>query len=304
MELSADQVRWTVETALLEQLAARGEFFVPVSSSNRHVHLSRQDCDKLFGVGYELSCLKPIRQPGQYACREQVTLKGPKGEMTLRVVGPLRVETQVELSVSDCIKLGIPKVLRMSGDTKGSPGAQIISKNASIMIDHGVIVAARHMHLTEEQGRLYGLENDDVVKLVVEGERALVFDNVIVRCGNKHMLEAHIDVEEANAAMLRPNAICRIIKQGGSPMQQTNGGTGRVYGNTPPAKDAPVWALAGVINERSTRGAMPEPKKKYLLTEAEVIEAYRNGAHSLDVCGKVVTPLAKDRAKQFGIELI
>lgn len=311
-------IRQWAQTLLCEQFAKEGQFFVPVSSSNRHLHLSRADCDALFGAGHELTKLRDLRQPGQFACTEQLTVRTEKGTMTLRVVGPLRRETQVELSVSDCIKLGLPAVVRLSGDTAATPGAVLETAQGRVTLTKGVIVAARHLHLSVEQGKIYGLKSDDTVRLFVEGERATVFDNVIVRCGDAHLLEAHIDVEEANAALLPKNAICRIERQGAAAAcpigSQTAGGKAvpivmdgqkRVYGNVIPAPEAPFYATAGgVMMDKMQRGPMPELHRKELMTEADVYAAYQRGVRKLTLStALVLTPLARDRARQLGMEV-
>lgn len=300
-------IRQTIETIVCEQFARKGLFFVPVASSNRHIHLSREHVDLLFGKGYTLKKLRDLKQPGQYACEEQVVFETPKGSLKLRVVGPIRPDTQIELSSSECIKLGLPICIRMSGDIKGTPGGKLTTANGSVVLKEGVMVAARHLHLSEEQSKIYGLKTNDKVRLFVEGDRAAVFENVVVRCGKGHTLEAHIDIEEANAVMLSKNAICRIEKQTeqkyllSEEKTSLNGRT--LHGNIVPNKEAPIYAMSGFINEKAQRGAMPEPKRKRILTEDEVIAAYRAGERTISTNGLVITPLARDRAKTLGMEL-
>ncbi len=301
------QVRQQAEILVCEQFAKKGMFFVPVSSSNRHVHLCRMAVDALFGKGYELTKLRDLKQPGQFAANEQVTFTTPKGSIILRVVGPIRPETQIELSASECIKLGLPVCVRMSGDTKGSPGGKLTTPKGSFELDRGVIVAARHLHLTTEQGKLYNMKSGDRVKLFVEGQRAMVFENVVVRCGEAHALECHIDIEEANACQLPPNAICRVEKMQNErylkPAEHITGQP-RVYGNITPDSEAPLYALSGVVNHQTKRGAMPEPSKKRMLTEADIIESSKAGQVYIELDkNTLLTPLARDRALQLGMEL-
>ncbi|MDD3401084.1 MAG: phosphate propanoyltransferase [Eubacteriales bacterium] len=300
-------VRQQAEILVCEQFAKKGMFYVPVSSSNRHVHLCRADVDSLFGKGYELTKLRDLRQPNQFAANEQVTFKTKKGSVTLRVVGPIRPETQVELSASECVKLGVPVCVRMSGDTKNSPGGELSTGKGSVELKQGVIVAARHLHLTTDQGKLYGLKSGDSVRLFVEGQRGMVFENVIVRCGEAHALECHIDIEEANACQLPPNAICKIEKMRQerylSPVAPIENAK-RVYGNIVPNSEAPIFAMSGAINQKTQRGAMPEPAKKKMLTESDIIAASKAGQVFIELDkNTLLTPLARDRALQLGIEL-
>lgn len=302
------RIRRIVEDFVCEEFAKKGVFFVPTASSNRHIHLSKEHAQALFGKDFELTKLRDLKQPNQFASNQQVTFKTSKGSLTLRVVGPIRSETQIELSTSDCIKLGLPPVIRMSGDIEGTPCGVISTEKGSVTLSKGVIVAARHLHLSTSQAKLYGLKNGDAVRLFVEGKRATVFDNVQVRCGEAHILEAHIDVEEANACALPENAICRIEKMNKThylmPEAPAKVEGRRIFGNIVPDKEAPLYALSGAINQKTNRGAMPEPSKKRMLSEADVIEAHKLGQTQLLLDkDTLLTPLARDRARQLGMEL-
>ena len=190
-----------------------GKMYVPVASSNRHVHLSKEHVEVLFGKGYQLKNMRPLSQPGQFACEEKLKVIGPKGTIDgVRVLGPERKETQVEISVTDSFKLGIKPVVRMSGELKGSPGAKLVGPAGEINLDYGVIIAKRHLHLSDEQASWYGLKNGDVIKLRSTGERSVTFGEVAVRCGNGHDLEAHIDTDEANAAMIKNGDLLEITQ--------------------------------------------------------------------------------------------
>lgn len=302
-------IRQAVETIVCEQFARKGLFFVPVASSNRHIHLSQEHVDLLFGKGHVLKKMRDLKQPGQYACEEQVVFKTDKGSLKLRVVGPIRSATQIELSTSECVKLGLPVQVRMSGDTKGTPGGTLSTDLGSVTLTEGVMVAARHLHLSEEQSRLYGLKTNDRVRLFVEGPRATVFENVVVRCGKGHTLEAHIDIEEANAAMLPKNAVCRIEKQQDhsylSPAPRLEQGGKRIHGNVTPSGEAPIYALSGFVNEKRSRGTLPEPAKKRLIAEDDILAVHQNGEKTMRLeRNMVLTPLARDRAKALGIEFL
>ncbi|HOG15583.1 MAG TPA: phosphate propanoyltransferase, partial [Candidatus Absconditabacterales bacterium] len=174
---------------------------ITVGISNRHVHLSRKDADLLFGEGYELTKIKDLSQPGQFATEECVVLKGPKGEISkVRILGPYRKDTQIEVLLGDNYKLGINAPVRLSGDLENTPGLEIIGPNGSITTKKGAIVAQRHIHMNLEEAKEFGLENGQIVSVKTEGERGLIFENVIIRADSKGALDFHIDMEEANAA--------------------------------------------------------------------------------------------------------
>ena len=214
--MNEKELRAAVERVILSELAKIGEPYVPVMSSNRHCHLCQADVERLFGAGYRLTKLRDLVQPGQFACNERVTIETEKGKLTLRVVGPARGKTQVELSLTDAIKLGLRPPIRMSGELEGSPGCVLSSGNARITLSSGVIVAARHLHMSPEEAQAFDLRDGDVVSLRVEGPRPATLDGFIVRSGAAHRLEAHIDTDEANACALRDGQLCRVIRREGA----------------------------------------------------------------------------------------
>lgn len=186
---------------------------VPIGVSGRHVHLSKKDLEILFGQDYQLTLLKSLSQPGQYAAKEQVTLCGPKGVIEkVRVIGPVRKETQVEILQSDAFKLGVKPVIRLSGDIENTPGITIIGPKGSVIKDKGVIVAQRHIHMNLEQAAEYGLKDGDVVAVRVDGIRGGIMDNMIMRINESGYLDAHIDTEEANAFGLSNDSIVTIVR--------------------------------------------------------------------------------------------
>ncbi len=186
--------------------------YVPAAASNRHLHVSMQDLEALFGRGYALKPERPLSQPGQFATAETVSIQGPKGRIDrVRVLGPARGKTQVEIFLADAYKLGIAPVVRISGDIEGTPGATIIGQNGQVQLPYGVIVAKRHVHLSGEQAAFFGLHNGDLVSIRKEGVRALVFEKVPVRCGEGHQLELHLDMEEANAGGIRNGELLEIV---------------------------------------------------------------------------------------------
>lgn len=185
---------------VLQQLSNRKE--IPVGVSNRHVHLSRDHVEILFGKGYSLTKMEEL-QPGQFAARETVTLVGHKGVLEkVRVLGPSRNMTQVEISLTDGYKLGLKPPIRDSGDLKGSEGVTIVGPEGSIKLKEGVICAARHIHMTPQDAATWDVKDGDRVDVEIKGIRGLVFKNVLVRVSPKYRLEMHIDTDEANAAGL------------------------------------------------------------------------------------------------------
>ena len=206
-------VQRSVQLAVSESLFQKtGRIFVPVASSARHVHLCRADVERLFGAGYRLQRLKDLSQPGQFACKEQVTVVGPRGQLErVRVLGPERKATQVEVSLTDTFGLGIKAPVRMSGKTQGTPGCKLVGPAGSIELSEGVIVAARHLHLSAAQAALFGLKDGQTVRLRAEGERATVLENVIVRAGDGHDMEVHIDTDEANDIAMAGSTMMEIL---------------------------------------------------------------------------------------------
>lgn len=301
---------------VLTELAKKGERFVPVSSSNRHVHLSQADVERLFGPGYRLTRLRDLQQPGQFAASESVTLETEKGSLTLRVVGPARKETQVELTYADCFRLGMEPMLRMSGETLGTPGCTLISGERRVLIDHGVIVAARHLHMSPGEASGFGLRDGDVVALQVEGPRAAVLENMVVRTGDAHSLEAHIDKEEANACGLTDGRLCRIQV---APRTATPTSAPVMTTIAPreaaPPKAAPALKTYVPQARAATTPANPPGTKTPLmdlsaeprrfLSEEDVLGAASAG-YRIIRCAKdaIITPLARDAAASKGVELI
>lgn len=179
------------------------EFKVTIEGSGRHLHLSREHLDILFGKGFELENKKNLSQPGQFVSNSKVDVVGPKGTISgLSVLGPCRKETQIELSFTDARKVGLEPPIRLSGDLEGSPGCMLVGPNGTVTIDKGVIVAKRHLHCSEIDGEKFGIKNGDIAKIRVGGERGLIFENVECRVGPTHATYVHIDYDEMNAAAL------------------------------------------------------------------------------------------------------
>jgi len=176
---------------------------IPVGVSVRHVHLSRHDTDALFGPGYELTKKREVTQPGQYVTRETVDLVGPKGEVrSVAIIAPLRKQTQVEVARTDAFVLGVSPPLRESGKLDGTPGIMLRGPAGAITIPSGVILAHRHVHMSPAQAKDYGVGDQDMIKVRVEGDREMTMGDVIVRVNAAYELDMHIDTDEANAAGL------------------------------------------------------------------------------------------------------
>jgi acetate kinase len=177
---------------------------IPVAVSTRHVHLTQGTVDRLFGSGHVLSVRAPLRQPGQFAAQEMVTLIGPRGQISrVAIVGPPRDDDQIEVSRTDEFTLGIDAPLRESGDLAGTPGLIIEGPRGQVALDHGAICALRHLHMSPADAAVLGLNNRDRVEVLVEGkDRRLIFGDVIVRVSPDYRLELHLDTDEGNAAGL------------------------------------------------------------------------------------------------------
>ena len=174
-----------------------------VETSARHVHLSREDLDILFGKGFELTFKKDLSQPGQFATNERVTVVGPKREIVnISILGPVRKQTQVELSATDARSVGIPIVVRESGDLAGTPGCKIVGPCGEVEISEGVIVAKRHIHLTPDSAAEFGVEDKQIVSVEIKGTgRSTVFGDVVIRVSEKFAPAMHIDTDESNACL-------------------------------------------------------------------------------------------------------
>ena len=182
---------------------AGGYYQVPVGISARHVHLTRADVEALFGPGHRLTPMKALSQPGQFACEEQVELSGPKGVMArVRVLGPERPASQVELSGTDCIKLGID-----------APGILLKGPAGSLELGCGVIVADRHIHMTPEDARWFGVADKERVGVRVGGPKGGVMGQVVIRVSETARLDFHVDTDDANAFRLKQGQLLELVKE-------------------------------------------------------------------------------------------
>lgn len=184
---------------------------IPVGVSSRHLHLSPDHLAALFGAQYELGAAKPLRQPGQYAAHETVTLVGPKGQIEgVRVLGPTRAVTQVEISRTDAVKLGVKPPVRESGDLTGAADIVLRGPCGEVLAPASTILAWRHMHLHTAEAEQLGVKSGASVSVAVKGTRAVTFHNVIVRVNPQFKAEFHIDTDEANACGLENGDVVEI----------------------------------------------------------------------------------------------
>ncbi len=184
---------------------------VLVEISARHLHVTREHLEVLFGKGHTLTNKKDLSQPGQFACEEKVKIVGPKGTLNASILGPERPETQVELSLTDARTIGVVAPVRESGDVKNSGACKLVGPCGEVELTTGVIAAKRHIHMTPADAEKYSLADSQVVRVAVKTEgRSLVFDDVVVRVSPKYALAMHIDTDEANAAAV-PGSCTGII---------------------------------------------------------------------------------------------
>lgn len=185
---------------------------VPIAASNRHIHLAPEHVERLFGKGYQLTKLKELSQPNQFAAKETVTLIGPKGKIqNVRILGPARGRTQVEVSLYDGFTLGVKPPIRNSGDINGSEPITIQGPRGQLTINEGLICAARHIHMHTSDAVHFGVSDGDLVQVKVDGTRAVIFANVLIRVSPKYKLEMHIDLDEANAATIQNGQLGEIV---------------------------------------------------------------------------------------------
>ena len=184
-----------------------------VETSARHVHVSQEDLETLFGKGYELTKKKDLSQPGQYACNEKVTIVGSKKEMAASILGPVRPASQVEISLTDARSNGVDAPIRESGDVAGSGACKLVGPCGEVELKEGVIAAKRHIHATPEDAEKLGVKDKDVVSVKINTDgRSLVFGEVVVRVSPKFALAMHIDTDESNAAGCGREVYGEIVK--------------------------------------------------------------------------------------------
>lgn len=193
---------------LVEQVIHR--LFVPLEASGRHVHVTKEQAQILFG--HPLTPKRPLSQPGQYLAEQRVTVVGPKGEFqNVAVLGPERKEGQVEISLTDGRTLGITPPVRLSGSVENSPGVTLIGDHGQVELERGVIAAQRHIHMTPEDAIRFGVQDKMVVRLQVYTQRPLIFQDTVVRVHKDFATSVHLDYDEANACGFQVGDLGRIL---------------------------------------------------------------------------------------------
>ncbi|MGN0492638.1 MAG: phosphate propanoyltransferase [Acutalibacteraceae bacterium] len=214
MEINVSAVADAVLKALqANSTADNGDEGIPVGISNRHIHLSREHIDILFGAGYQLTPLKELSQPGQFACKEVLTIVGPslRPIENVRVLGPERSDSQVEISRTDSYTLKVKPPVRESGKIAGSASVSIIGPKGIVTLKEGCIIANRHIHMSTEDGERFGVKDNSYVTVDVNSERRTRFYDVQVRVSDKFRLEMHLDTDDANAAALKNGDKVKIV---------------------------------------------------------------------------------------------
>lgn len=265
---------------------------IPTGVSNRHIHLSRNDLECLFGKGYSIKCQKELSQPGQCAAFETVIIAGPKGCIEqVRVLGPERKQTQVEISRSDAYKLGINPPLRESGNVTGSAEITVIGPKGSLQLSEGTIIAKRHLHMSPTDAATYEVTDNQLVQVKVPGERGVTFDNVVVRVSDKFVLEFHIDMDEANATGIR---------QGEMVYLQNVLGAMETFKKENILMDQKM----NVMSNQPERKFAEKTEAKSLITEDIVKDAWKRKLILYASKSTIFTPLARDTIKELGVEII
>ena len=217
MDISTEKIAEMVKKALQEMGAKAKDTSdggIPIGVSNRHIHLSVADLETLFGKGYELTPIKDLSQPGQYACKECLTIIGPSMRPieNVRVLGPVRKSSQVEISATDSYVLKVKPPVRESGNIKGSAAIRIIGPKGVVELDEGCIVANRHIHMSPSDAEVFGVKDGDYVNIDVEGKRRTRWYDVQVRVHADFRLEMHVDTDDANAVGIGNGSKVKIAK--------------------------------------------------------------------------------------------
>jgi putative phosphotransacetylase len=185
---------------------------VPIGISARHIHLTSEHIELLFGQGYQLKVLKDLSQPGQFAAEETVAVVGPKGKFDkVRILGPARKHTQIEISRTDAFAIGVNPPVRESGNIEGTPGLKVVGPRGEVELERGVIVAARHVHFHTSDAAAWGIQDQQLLRVRLNGERPLIFEHVVARVSDNYSLDMHIDTDEGNAAGVKTGEMAELM---------------------------------------------------------------------------------------------
>ena len=281
-QLLAETITNTVKKVMLE------ESFVEVEASGRHVHLSREAIDVLFGEGYQLTKAKELSQPGQFACKERITVAGPKGKFeNVVILGPERKASQVEVSLTDAVTLGTKIPVRESGNIEGTPGITLIHNGRQLELDNGLIVAKRHIHVSSEDAEILDVENKEIVQVKIFGDRSLTFDEVVIRIHPNYRTYMHIDFDEANACGFKKGVLGKIIKKSGGNQSEGNRRTQQV-------QPAAMGSGAGEVTELNQK----------IITESDLQKLFLKQITKVKIpAGSIITPLANDYVRRHKLEI-
>jgi putative phosphotransacetylase len=287
-----------IRNIILTGFAKQGRLYLPVAVSARHVHLSKDDFLTLFGPEASMTLYRDLSQPGQFASGQTLELSGPKGSFKkVRVLGPERGNTQVEISASDSFTLGITPVIRMSGNIAGTPGCTLKGPAGTVELKEGVIVAARHVHMSEEQAAAYGVRDGGIVAVKTPPPREGLIGGIVVRCGKGHDLEVHLDTDEANGNGILCGTILEALA--GNPAGAAVGQVGAAIGQA-----AGGQAGRRVFADPAAETAGPATSALDLVTEKDLNHAAGRGEKTVYVTAKgFISPAAADRAKVKGITI-
>lgn len=293
---------------VLTEMAKERHFYAPAGVSVRHLHVCREDLDILFGEGYELHPMRSLVQPGQYAAEETVTLEGPKGRLEhVRIIGPVRAESQAELSLTDAVAIGMKDIpIRLSGMLVGTPGIKVIGPKGEVQLKKGAIAAARHLHLSAQQAKAYKVHDGQVVSVRIAGERPCILEQVVIRCGDGHELEFHVDTDEANACRLQNGDFVQILFPGEETGREQLFDPAKIAGRvvfqmTGKQKQFAVYSCLG----QEEPGQIGDQAILDLVTEQDINDAVNRNKGAVFCSAKaIVTPAAADRALARHIEII
>ena len=290
----ADMDMQLLKKTIASVMAELGEdgSMIPVEVSGRHVHLSSEAAEKLFGG--PLTPVRELSQPGQFLCKERVRLIGPRGMLeNIAVLGPVRSESQVEVSLTDARELGVNLPVRPSGDVSGTPGIMIASESACLELRQGLIAAQRHIHMTPADAVRFKVADKDVVNVRAGSGRPVVFEDVLVRVSDSYRLAMHIDFDEGNACGWAPGDNGRIIVGQTAPKSLFT-----LYESG--EKNLKGFKLKRFEDAERTDAGLA----KKLVTERDVINAVKAGISILRVSDSaIVTPLAADFARERGVQI-